>query len=65
MVARRSDEYRQLARECLKLANMVPAGSARDSVIDMAHEWVRLADEQEHATVLQQQQIQPDNDNKE
>jgi hypothetical protein len=64
-MAKRSDQYRQHARECLKLANMVPAGIARDTVIDMAHEWARVADEQEHPTVLQQQQIQPDNDNNE
>jgi phage terminase Nu1 subunit (DNA packaging protein) len=61
----REDRYRQLVRECLKLANMVPAGVSRDTVIDMAHEWARLADEQGDVTVLQQQQIRPDNDNKE
>jgi len=67
-MASRAEQYRQLARECLKLANTVPAGPARDTAVDMAHQWARLADEQNHATDLhqkpqqqpqQQQQTQP------
>jgi hypothetical protein len=34
-VTSRADEYRQLARDCLKLANMVPSGPPRDTLIDM------------------------------
>jgi hypothetical protein len=61
-VANRASRYRRFARECLKLANVVPRGEAHDTVIKMAREWARLADKQERATDLgqQQQQIQPD-----
>jgi hypothetical protein len=45
-MASRAERYRQLARECLKLANMVPSGVPRDALIDMAREWGRLADEE-------------------
>jgi hypothetical protein len=41
----RAEQYRQLARDCLKLANIVPSGPPRDTLIDMAYEWARLADE--------------------
>jgi hypothetical protein len=45
----------------LKLANVVPRGEAHDTVIAMAREWARLADEEERADEgQQQQQIQPD-----
>jgi hypothetical protein len=52
VMTRRADEYRQLARECLKLANGFPDGRARTALIDMAYQWARLADEQEGATDL-------------
>jgi hypothetical protein len=51
-VTSRADEYRQLARECLELANMVPSGPPRDTLIEMAREWGRLAEEQARATDL-------------
>jgi hypothetical protein len=51
-MTKRSDQYRQLVRDCLKLANMVPSGPPRDTLIDMAHEWGRLADEQDRAAGL-------------
>jgi len=51
-MAKQTDEYRQLVRDCLKLANMVPAGPPRDTLLDMAREWTRLADEQDRATGL-------------
>jgi hypothetical protein len=45
----------------LKLVNVVPRGEAHDTVIAMAREWARLADEEERAPEgQQQQQIQPD-----
>jgi hypothetical protein len=45
----------------LKLANVVPRGEAHDTVIAMAREWARMADEEERASEgQQQQQIQPD-----
>ena len=44
---------------------MIPA-DARASLLEMAHVWQRLADEQDHATNFQQQQqLQPKNDKKE
>jgi len=51
-VANRADQYWQLAQDCFKLAATVPAGEARRTLLDMAREWQRLADEQEHATDL-------------
>jgi hypothetical protein len=45
-MASRAERYQQLARECLKLANIVPSGVPRDTLIDMAREWGRLADEE-------------------
>ena len=55
-MASRADEYRRLARECVKLANMVPAGTPRDTAIDMAREWDRLADEQDRASDLRKRE---------
>jgi hypothetical protein len=49
VVSSRAERYRELARECLKLANLIPRGPQRDRAIEMAHEWVRLADEQDGA----------------
>jgi hypothetical protein len=48
----RAEQYRKLARDSLKLANQVPSGPPRDTLIEMAREWGRLADEQERATDL-------------
>jgi hypothetical protein len=47
VVTSRAEKYRQLARDCLRLANMVPPGVPRDTVIEMAREWARLADEED------------------
>jgi hypothetical protein len=44
---------------------MVLPGPPRDTLIDMAYQWARLADEQERTTDLQQQQqVQPKPDKK-
>ena len=43
----RAEQYRQLEGECLELAYIVPAGAHRDTLIEMAQEWGRLAAEQE------------------
>jgi hypothetical protein len=61
-VANRASHYRRRARECLKLANVVPPrGEAHDTIMAMAREWGRLADEEERTSKgQQQQQIQPD-----
>jgi hypothetical protein len=43
----RADDYRRLARECLKLAQTASAEEARLTFIEMARVWTRLVDEQE------------------
>jgi hypothetical protein len=45
-----AQRYREHARECLRLVNQLLPGPQRNRVIDMAHEWVRLAEEQDGAT---------------
>jgi hypothetical protein len=47
----RAEEYRELARGCLRLANMVRA-KARPFFLEMASEWERLADQQQWASDL-------------
>jgi hypothetical protein len=65
IVPNRAEQYRRLAQECWRLAQMIPA-DARASLLEMAQVWQRLADEQDHATVpQQQQQAQPKDDKKE
>jgi hypothetical protein len=49
-VSIRAEQYREFARECLRLADLILPGPQRDRVRDMAYEWVRLADEQDGAT---------------
>ena len=39
-----SQHYRQLALECLRLANDTNASGTRAVLIDMAQAWIRLAD---------------------
>jgi len=53
MAADRAKEYRHLAEDCLRLANLLPAGQ-RQHLVDMAQNWLRLAEEQERATDLRQ-----------
>ena len=55
-VANRADQYWQLAQDCFKLADMVPAGESRRVLLDMGREWQRLADEQERATDLRKKE---------
>jgi hypothetical protein len=55
-MASRADEYRELARDCWKLANVVPSGPPRDTLIDMARQWERLADEQDRASDLRKRE---------
>ena len=40
----RAERYREFARECLRLANLLPPGPQRDRVRDMAYGWARLAE---------------------
>jgi phage terminase Nu1 subunit (DNA packaging protein) len=55
-MANRADQYWQLAQDCFKLAAMVPAGEARKTLLDLAREWQRLADEQQRATDLRKKE---------
>jgi hypothetical protein len=52
-VTSRAERYRELARECLRLANLLLPGPQRDRVREMAYEWVRLAEEEDHAIQFQ------------
>ena len=52
----RAEQYRELARECAKLAHIVPFGESRTTLLDMAREWERLATEQERATDLRKKE---------
>ena len=55
-MAGRAEHYRQLARECFELADIVTPGEARTAILDMAREWERLAEQQEHATDLRKKE---------
>ena len=72
----RAEEYRRLARECLRLVATVTTEEARSSMIEMARVWARLAEEQEtrlisrmadtpQPAIQQQQQLKPKKDGKE
>lgn len=74
----KAQEYRELARECRKLAGTVSTDEGRAHLIAMAEVWERLADQQEQGSdlskatapgseqpvVQQQQQVQPKDENK-
>ena len=73
-----AERYRRLAEECLDVAANFPHGEHRNALIQMAQVWQRLSEQYadatgpltapskgEHAAVQQQQQIQPDDDQKE
>jgi hypothetical protein len=52
-MTKRSNQYRDLAQDCRRIANSLPTGSdGRASLLEMARIWERLADEQERATDL-------------
>jgi len=51
----RAEQYRRLAKECWKLAKMLPPG-CRSTVLEMAETWQRLAEDQERATDLRQKE---------
>lgn len=52
-MTKRANEYRDLAQDCQRIANSLPATSKdRASLLEMAQIWERLADEQERATDL-------------
>jgi hypothetical protein len=41
----RGDKYRELARECLRLASTFVTAEARSLLVEMARVWTRLADD--------------------
>jgi hypothetical protein len=56
-MTKRADQYRDLAQDCYRMANSLPAGSdSRASLLEMAKVWERLADEQERATDLRKKE---------
>jgi hypothetical protein len=54
VVTRRAERYRQLARACLQLANMFPGGVSRATLIEMAHEWARLVEQEDPAAAMEE-----------
>ena len=40
------EEYRELARECLRVASTTITAESRSLLVEMARVWTRLADEQ-------------------
>jgi hypothetical protein len=50
-----AEQYRELARVCLELANKVPAKD-RSTLLQMASEWERIADQQQWASDLRQKE---------
>ena len=70
-----SARYRRLAREALGAANTLPPGVSRDTLLQMAQVWERLAEQHADNTgplsstgradqpaMQQQQQVQPDDE---
>jgi hypothetical protein len=60
----RADQYRRLAEECLALSRLGFSMHGRLNLLEMARLWTRLADGQDRAQPVQQQQVQsrPDKD---
>lgn len=56
-MTKRANQYRDLAQDCQRIANGLPAGSqSRTDLLEMAQVWERLADEQERATDLRKKE---------
>jgi hypothetical protein len=67
VVGNKEDEYRRLARECLRVAHTIVTEEARLALVEMARVWTRLADDalllaQPVVQQQQQQQSQPKDD---
>ena len=52
----KGEHYRELADECLNLANSIDSREARALLLRMAEAWLRLAD-RERATAPQRRQV--------
>ena len=55
VVTSRAEQYRRVARDCRLMAESLPAGQNRSALLEMAEEWGRLADQQDHATDLKKE----------
>ena len=77
MTRSRAEQYRRRAQECLELARKISLERDRAVVLDMAQDWLRLAEQQEapeefpppateqpQPAAQQQQQVQPKDDGK-
>ena len=68
-MARRADEYRRRAQQCLEMAGTFREREARIALTHMAEVWLRLAERnvpiQTQPVFQQQQQIQAKDDDKE
>ena len=53
----RAEQYRQLARDFHFMARDLPPGENRSTLLKMAEECERLADQQEQATDLRQERL--------
>ena len=51
----RAEKYRRLARDCRLMVQSLLAGENRSALLEIAEEWDRLADQQEHATDLKKE----------
>jgi hypothetical protein len=69
-VSSKAEGYRRRAQACLEIARTLTPGQKRAILTDMAQTWLRLAEELEAANLvgdqpmMQQQQIQPKDDDK-
>ena len=52
-----AERYRQLARDFHFMARSLPLGERRSVLLEMAEEWDRLADQQEHAADLRDRKM--------
>jgi hypothetical protein len=65
VMSSKAEEYRKRAQSCLEIARALAPGQKRTMLTDMAQKWLELAEEADQP-VMQQQQIQPkDDDQKE
>jgi hypothetical protein len=55
----RAEQYRQLARDFHLMARELPAGENRSTLLKMAEECDRLADQQEQVADLRQERSKP------
>jgi hypothetical protein len=63
VMSSKAEEYRKRAQSCLEIARALAPGQKRTMLTDMAQKWLELAEEADQP-VMQQQQIQPKDDDK-